>query len=317
MLLGSFVGDSTDEVAFKGIPFAAAPVGDRRWRPPAPITPRHGVQKATEFGPSCIQQQGTMDFYRAIAETFGQDPSLVPDLGPFSEDCLYLNVWTSSWGEDELRPVMVWIHGGGNTAGSASEVYYDGARLARRDVVVVTFNYRLNVFGFLAHPALTAESEHGSSGNYALLDQISALRWVQRNIASFGGDPKRVTIFGESAGATDIAYLMSSPLARGLFHRAIMQSGGYGVSEFRTLAEEEAVGEGLAAALDVGESDEVLTAMRAVCAEELHRVAVETYPAGFNAPNVDGWVLPEAPAETFETGEHIRVPLMIGLNGHE
>ncbi len=303
---------------FKGIPYAAPPVGELRWRPPAPHSPRQGVQSTTEFGPACIQHPDHVpDWYRYLAETFDQDPGLVPELEPVSEDCLNLNVWTANLDGDEPWPVMAWIHGGANTSGSPSELPYDGANMTRKGVVVVSFNYRLNVFGFLAHPALTAESDHDSSGNYALLDQIAALQWIQRNIAAFGGDPERVTLFGESAGATNIAYLMSSPLARHLFHGAIMQSGGYAVSEFRDLADQEAIGEGLVATLAVAESEDVLGTLRAADAQDLLRAALEGYSSWSSEPNVDGWVLEEAPARVFEAGRQAPVPLLIGFNSDE
>jgi len=316
-LRGTFVGDSRDEVVFKGIPYAAPPIGDLRWKPPAPAAPREGVQQATEFAPACFQWTNTNSFLAYIAKTLGQDPTQVPVLTSASEDCLYLNVWTTNLGGQDLAPVMVFLHGGANVAGSASEALYDGANLARQGVVVVTLNYRLNVFGFLAHPALTAESEHGSSGNYALLDQIAALEWVQRNATAFGGDPNQVTIFGESAGAQDINYLLASPLAGGLFHRAVIQSVGYAVANFRSLGEGEAVGEGFAGALGVTGSEDVLAAMRAVPSEELLRTWFSIKKLGLNAPNVDGWVLPDAPARIFDRGEHIRVPLLIGFNTDE
>ncbi len=316
-LLGTFVGEGSAEAAFKGIPYAAPPVGDLRWRPPAPIAPRQGVQQATDFAPPCSQAATVNEFARNIASNFGQDPDLVPEPHPSSEDCLYLNVWTPNLGGEDPLPVMVWIHGGANVAGSAAEPDYNGANLARKGVVVVSINYRLNVFGFLAHPALTAESEHGSSGNYALLDQIAALRWVQRNIAAFGGDPERVTIFGESAGATDIAYLLASPLAAGLYHRAVIESGGYAVSDYRTRAEAEAVGETFATALGVADADDVLAAMRAVPPEELLRTWFSIKKPGNSAPNIDGWVLPEAAARIYDTGKQNRVPLVIGFNADE
>ena len=317
-LQGRFFETSPPVAFFKGIPYAAPPVGELRWRPPTPHSPRQGVQAATEFGPACIQHPDHVpDWYRYLAETFDQDPGLVPELEPVSEDCLNLNVWTANLGGDEPWPVMVWIHGGANTSGSPSEVPYDGAKMTGKGVVVVSFNYRLNVFGFLAHPALTAESEHDSSGNYALLDQIAALEWIRRNIAVFGGDPERVTIFGESAGATNVAYLMSSPLAEGLFHRAIMQSGGYAVGEFRSLADLEAVGEGLVATLELGEADDVAAALRALSTEDIYRATLETYVDGLNVPNVDGWVLEEAPGHVFEAGRQAPAPLLIGFNSDE
>jgi len=317
-LQGVYLNTYPPAAVFKGIPYAAPPVGELRWRPPAPASPRQGVQPATEFGPACIQHPDHVpDWYRYLAETFGEDPDLVPELEPTSEDCLHLNVWTANLRDKEPWPVLVWIHGGANTSGSPTEPPYDGANLTRKGVVVVSLNYRLNVFGFLAHPELTAESEHDSSGNYALLDQISALQWIEGNIAAFGGDPERVTLFGESAGATNIAYLMSSPLARGLFHGAIMQSGGYAVSEFRTLGDLEVIGEGLAATLGVAEADDALAALRSADAEDLLHAALEGHSNSASVPNVDGWVLEEAPARVFEAERQAPIPLLIGFNTDE
>ena len=195
---------------FRGIPYAAPPMGDLRWREPLPGASWKGVRKATEFGPRCVQGPIFDDM------VFRDQPS---------EDCLYLNVWTPARSGAEKLPVMVWIHGGGFQAGSASEPRQDGGRLARRGVVVVSLNYRLGVFGFLAHPALTKESARGASGNYGLMDQVAALQWISGNIARFGGDPANVTVFGHSAGSMDIGMLLASPIAKGLFHRAIQQSG--------------------------------------------------------------------------------------------
>ncbi len=316
-LRGAYVGDGSAEAVFLGIPYAAPPVGDLRWKPPAPITPRQGVQPATEFAPACFQLTNENSFVTYIARTLGQDPSRVPVLSSASEDCLYLNVWTPHLTGEDLAPVMVWFHGGANVAGSASEPLYNGASLAGKGVVVVTINYRLNVFGFFAHPALTTESEQGSSGNYALLDQIAALEWVQRNIAAFGGDPDCVTVFGESAGAADINYLLASPLADGLFHRAVIESVGFAVANFRSLGEVEGVGKSFAEALGVTGSEDVIAAMRAIPVQELYHSWATFKPVSFNGPNVDGWVLPDAPARIFDRGEHIRVPLIIGFNTDE
>ena len=181
---------------FKGIPFAAPPVGDLRWREPMPVKPWTGVREATNFGARCMQGGEGV-----------------------SEDCLYINVWTPEWPSKSRKPVMLWIHGGGNFAGSSSEAIFDGESLARHGVVLVSANYRLGIFGFYEHPELTAESKHHASGNYGLMDQVAALRWVEQNIAQFGGDPRNVTIFGESAGALDINVLMTSPLTKGLYAR--------------------------------------------------------------------------------------------------
>ena len=214
---GGTLAGATDSASgvssFKGIPFAAPPVGDLRWRAPEPPAKWDGVRQATNFSVTCMQTpyaEGSP--YRTQAE-------------PMSEDCLYLNVWTAAKAATERRPVMVWIYGGALTRGAASLPGYDGAELARKGVVLVSFNYRLGAFGFFAHPDLTAESPHHSSGNYGFLDQIAALQWVQRNIAQFGGDPNNVTIFGESAGSWSVNILVASPLAKGLFQRAIGESG--------------------------------------------------------------------------------------------
>jgi para-nitrobenzyl esterase len=314
-LAGADAGNGT--VVFRGIPYAAPPVGDRRWKPPAPITPRPGLQQATTFGPSCVPEVESTLFYRHIAETLGQDPNLVPPLPPSSENCLFLNVWTPNLGGKALKPVMVWIHGGANAVGTSVALQTDGANLARKGVVVVSMNYRLNVFGFLAHPSLTAESEHHSSGNYALLDQIAALRWVQQNVAAFGGDPGRVTIFGESAGGTNVTYLLASPLARGLFHRAVIESGGYAVSDFGTLGDLEAAGKRFSEALGVAGAKDVAAALRAASPEELRRAWLGTKNPVRNAPNVDGWVLPAATAKIFDRGEQHKVPVLIGFNKDE
>src|SRR5580658_3208058 len=194
---------------FKGIPFAQPPVEALRWREPQPVKPWVGVRAATSFGAPCAQNSGNG---RGMLETS-------------REDCLFLNVWTPEWPPRVRRPVMFWIHGGGNYAGAAGSPNFDGESLARHGVVLVSANYRLSAFGFFAHPELTRESPHHASGNYGLMDQIAALQWVRANIARFGGDPTNVTIFGQSAGAVDATVLMTSPLAAGLFHKVIAESG--------------------------------------------------------------------------------------------
>jgi para-nitrobenzyl esterase len=230
-----------------------------------------------------------------------------------SEDCLYLNVWMPAE-SDEPAPVMVWFHGGGNTAGHGGPLLFDGTALARKGVAVVTVNYRLGAFGFLAHPALTAESEHSSSGNYGLLDQVAALEWVQANIGQFGGDPTRVTIFGQSAGSTDSCFLMASPLARGLFHRVIGQSGSCLGTETPLDPAAHANGLQFAAAFAVeGAGREAAERLRGIDAERLQstRTGVGTPPI------VDGWVVPRPPRELFESGQYNHVPLMVGSMADE
>ena len=213
---GIVEGAVMDGIAsFKGIPFAAPPVGDLRWRPPQPVKPWTGVRKADEFAPAPIQ-----------------DPAAVAELAKlglppikFSEDCLYLNVWTGAKKAGEKRPVMLWIYGGSFTSGMTNYPDYDGTNLARKGVVLVSVAYRVGLMGFLAHPELSKESGMGS-GNYGIRDQIAGLKWVKENIAQFGGDPSNVTIFGESAGGLSVALLTASPLAKGRFQRAISESGG-------------------------------------------------------------------------------------------
>ncbi len=292
---GQIAGTIVDGIrVYKGIPFAAAPLGELRWRPPQPVAAWSGVRKADTFGPECTQTP-----YPAGS------PYARP-LEKMSEDCLYLNVWTGA-GAGEARPVMVWIHGGAWTRGSSSMPTYDGTALARKGVVVVTANYRLGVFGFLAHPELTAESPQHSSGNYAILDHVAALQWVQKNIAAFGGDPARVTIFGESAGSWSVNVVQATPLARGLFHRVIGESGAQFARNMR-LAEAEKGGVALAAAVGA----DSLNALRAVPAEQL--AAIQTFRA---AINVDGWVLPADVRTIFAEKKHSLVPIIAGSNANE
>ena len=291
--------DASGVRVYKGIPYAAPPIGPLRWRPPEPVAAWTGVRPTHDFGAHSVQGVVWDDI----------------DLGgaAISEDCLYLNVWTPAapWTKARL-PVMVWIHGGGFVAGSGAEARYDGARLAARGIVVVTVNHRLNALGFLAHPELTAESDHHASGNYGLLDLVAALQWVQRNIAAFGGDPDKVTIAGESAGSQAASALMASPLAKGLFARVIGESGSMFASPSRapvTLAEAEAAG--LDFMRKVGARS--LAELRAAPADAILAAAPGL---GFR-PIIDGWFLPRAPAEIFAAGEHSDVPLMAGWNKDE
>jgi para-nitrobenzyl esterase len=316
-LIGELMDEATGLSVFRGIPYAAAPVGSQRWRPPSRHLPRQGPQDATRFRPACPQLQSNPDWYRKVAEGFGRSPDVVPDLERVGEDCLYLNVWSPAPDSGELRPVMVWIHGGGNEDGYAHEPNYLGHNLARRGVVVVSIQYRLGPLGFLAHPALSAESERGVSGNYGILDQIAALRWVGENIEAFGGDPQRITAFGESAGAADIGTLIVSPLGRGLFQRAILQSGGYQLNSTQTLRDEEALGSRLVDALGIEESPEALRRMRGVPWRDIVEAASKTLPDHYWDAVIDGWLLPKPAASILGSGEQSEVDLLIGSNQNE
>ena len=289
--------------AFKGIPFAAPPIGDLRWRPAQPHAEWSGVRAGDKFGPVCIQphQRQRVPNNRAVD---------LPDSPPTSEDCLYLNVWTPARSARSRLPVMVWIFGGAYTEGSGSSPHDDGSHLAAKGVVVVTFNYRLGALGFLAHPALTAESPHHASGNYALSDALAALDWVQRNIAAFGGDPANVTIFGESAGAAISAALVGAPPARGLFRRAISESGtwmGLALAPMRT--RESAEQQTVSTAAKIGAA--TLAALRALPAEE----AATKLPR--QGMIIDGWIIPEDLTRTFAEGRQNPVDVLVGSNRDE
>jgi para-nitrobenzyl esterase len=319
-LRGELLNPETGLTVFRGIPFAAPPTGANRWRPPLPHAARQGVRDATRFGPACPQLQGNPEFYRYVAERLGQAPDTVPAMHDISEDCLYLNVWTRYAGQRAQRPVMVWIYGGGNTNGYSHEPEYLGDRMAERGVVYVSLNYRLGALGYLAHPGLSAESANGVSGNYGILDQIAALQWVRENIAAFGGDPNRVTIFGESAGAANAATLIASPPAQGLFHRAISQSGGYPVDVFQDLSQAEEIGAKIAGHLGVEDPEEparTVARLRELPWMDLVQGAVDAGVEGYANVNVDGWVLPEALAAVFENGVDPGIELIIGSNRNE
>ena len=297
------VDPATHVSSFKGLPFAAPPVGDLRWRPPAPPVAWKGVRDGSQFSASCMQRVHG-DFLPWTKEFLVQ--------GQVSEDCLYLNVWTPRAVKDANLPVIVFIHGGAFTEGSGAIVLFDGTNLASTGVVVVTINYRLGVFGFLAHPELTAESSHHSSGNYALLDQIAALKWVRSNISDFGGDPHRVTIWGQSAGAFSVGALLASPEAKGLFDRAMADSG-LGVAELPmpNLKAAEKNGKKFAAEHHAGSIKE----LRAIPAEDLLS-GPQDGPMPFS-PIVDGWVLPETPNTLNEKGGGNDVPIITGYQAND
>ena len=281
--------------SFKGIPFAQPPVGDLRFREPQPVQNWKGVRKATAFGPRAMQLPIYSDMqFRSNG---------------VSEDCLYLNVWTPAKSSGEKLPVLVYFYGGGFVAGDGSEYRYEGESLATKGIVTVTVNYRLGIFGFLAHPDLTKESAHHSSGNYGLLDQHAALVWVQQNIAAFGGDPKRVTIAGESAGSTSVCAQMASPLSNGLFAGAIGESGALmGNSKPAALTDAERVG--AAFATQMGKSLADLRSMPAT--ELLEATKTMRFPTA-----IDGYFLPQSPSDIFTAGTQMAVPLLAGWNSAE
>ncbi len=283
---------------YKGLPYAAPPLGALRWREPQPVQAWSGVRKADAFAAACIQNGVSMP---------GETPPLI------SEDCLYLNIWTPARKGGQRLPVLVWIHGGGYSNGSASMPLYWGDHLARKGVIVVTVAYRLGPLGFLAHPDLTRESPYGSSGNYGLMDQIAALQWVQRNIGAFGGDSKRVTVAGQSAGAMAVSALMSSPRAKGLFRRAIGESGGLfeplAVAPGYLLANAELAGERYAASIGAAS----IQALRRLPATKL----LEGDAATISHPVIEPYVLPASPYEAFASRQQNDVPLMIGSNAEE
>jgi para-nitrobenzyl esterase len=286
--------------AYRGIPFAEPPIDDLRWQPPQPIHNWTGVRNAKQFGPRCVQ-----------APVFGD---MVFRSNGMSEDCLYLNVWTPVSSPSDRLPVLVYFYGGGFVAGDGSEPRYDGENMAKKGIVAITVNYRLGVWGFLAHPELTKESPHHASGNYALLDQNAALKWVNRNIAAFGGDPHKVTIAGESAGSLSVSAQMASPLSRDLIAGAIGESGALIAPTLGPvpLADGEKVGAEFAKSVGAPS----LEALRAMPTEKIQEAAAKL-PIGRFAATIDGWFLPKLPVEIFAAGQQAHVPLLVGWNSAE
>ena len=305
---GTMIGEPGKEVSiFRGIPFAAPPVGELRWKPPQPATAWDGVRECTHF--SAISPQMEM-------------PG-VPSLLPMSEDCLYLNVVTPARQPNEKLPVMVWMHGGGYSVGSGNDRIWNNYRLPQCGVVLVTLNHRLAGFGLLAHPALSKESPKGVSGNYLFLDLIASLQWVQKNIVAFGGDPDNVTIFGESGGGAKVCVMMSSPLAKGLFHRAICESGtAMVISRGKPLAESENDGKTLFKKLGIDPSaKDALEQARKAPWRKIIEASPTMGPLGGNDlpvsewdATIDGWVLPDSPKNIFRSGSCNAVPLIVSAN---
>jgi len=300
---GQLAGASSDGVrSFRNIPFAAPPVGDLRWKPPVKPSGWSGVRDATVYGAACPQPDRT-------------DGGGAGRFDKQSEDCLTLNVWTTASSGQKL-PVMVWIHGGAHRLGSGVAPLYDGTELAKQGVVLVTLNYRLGLLGFFAHPAVTADAGPDAMlGNYGLMDQIAALGWVQDNIARFGGDPDNVTVFGESAGAADILYLLSTPAAKGLFDKAVVESGG-GTQRPSDLAAQEQQGVKYAAAAGFG-ADASLADLKGTPATAWIEAQGELQGGLGFGPFIDGRLIREAPWRVFQDGREIDVPLMIGANSNE
>ena len=298
-IISGVVNATGDVRIFKGIPFAAPPVGALRWRAPQPVKPWNGVRVCDHFGPSPMQG-------KPVPFSMWTKEFLIPDT-PISEDCLYLNVWTGARASAERRPVLVWIYGGGFSSGGAGCPIYDGEAMAQKGIIFVSINYRVGIFGFFAHPELTVESGHHASGNYGLMDQIAALRWVQHNIAAFGGDPGKVTIAGQSAGSMSVSCLVASPLAKGLFERAIGESGAmFGAPA--ALGTAEVAGQKVLDALKVSS----IAAARALPAEELTKQTM-----GIRFPIMDGYVLPDTVADIFTEGKENKVSLLTGWNADE
>lgn len=285
---------------FKAVPFAAPPVGNLRWKAPQPVPSWDGIKECTAFSASPMQP--TPVPFAMWTEEFIAPPA------PLSEDCLYLNIWTKAKTAKEKLPVFVWIYGGGFSSGSAACAIYDGMEYAKQGVVFVSINYRVGVFGFMAHPSLTKESGVNASGNYGLMDQFAALQWVKKNIAAFGGDPDNVTIAGQSAGSMSVNALVASPLGKGLFQKAIAQSGGLLGSRFvASLQESEKAGEQFQSI--AGEND--LNALRALSADSIQKLSQKRGAPRFG-PALDGYVLPSDIMAAFRAGQFNQVPMMTG-----
>lgn len=309
---------TSDAIAFRGIPYARPPVGELRWQPPQAPLSWSGVRDAQQPGSACTQRaSGLTPFFAPMAQAYGsnfEQPAIQS-----SEDCLYLDVWAPEWPVKQPLPVMVWLHGGSNTVGSGTEATYNGNSLTHHGVILVSINYRLGAMGFFSHPELTAESPHHSSGNYGLLDQLAALSWVKQNIAGFGGDPDNVTVFGESAGAIDTTRLLVSPLAAGLFKRAISESGP-AFESGQTLSQAEKFGSAVGALAPGSGEDSALQKLRALPAADVETLVSKARVNGSGdnmTATADGWVLPTSPRQAYLSGSIQKSDLLIGLNGRE
>jgi para-nitrobenzyl esterase len=301
-MISGVKSDSSEIVSYKGIPFAAPPIGELRWKAPQPVIAWQGVKNCNAFGPSPMQAK-PVPFMVYTAEF------LIPEK-PISEDCLYLNVWTKAH-KGEKKPVLVWIYGGGFSSGGTAVPIYDGEAMAKKGIIFVSINYRVGIFGFLAHPELTKESPNHTSGNYGLLDQVAALKWVKNNIAAFGGDPNNVTIDGQSAGSMSVNCLVASPVASGLFNKAIAESGSFLVNNPLIKAND------LTAAEQQGMK--LAETVHASTLEELRNTPADVLmkAPGRYSPIIDGYVLPEPVSEIFAEGKENHVPVITGWNADE
>lgn len=304
LLSGRYNADKTVMI-FKGIPYSAAPVGKLRWKEPQPVKNWKGIRRAEKFGPCAIQD--ISNHFNVYTDEF-----LIPRDSKISEDCLYLNIWCSSKSTKEKKPVIVYIHGGGFSGGSGSVPIYDGEAMAKKGVAFVTFNYRLGVFGFFAHPELTKESPHCASGNYGLMDQIAALKWVKENIASFGGDPNNVTIAGQSSGALSVNILSASTVAQGLFNKIIAESGANVIpamlGEPLSLVDAEKIG------------IQIQKSAKANTLEELRKMSVNKLMSlckGVGLLNIDGYVITEPISSSYASRKNLKVPLLTGYNAND
>jgi para-nitrobenzyl esterase len=310
--------DASETVAvFKAIPFAAPPVGELRWRSPQPHEPRAGVQSAQEFAPACMQDSHIIDWYADVASVFGSGPHDTARPNGVSEDCLYLNVWTPNHDGKEKLPVMIWFHGGSNKGGWSYEPNYIGANLAAKGVVVVTVTYRLGQFGFFAHPALKATADDPAVANFGWLDQLAALRWNHAHIAAFGGDPDNVTAIGESSGAGDLANMLGTEIATGVYQRAIAQSPAANLFQRHSLADERRNGLKLARELGIADDELAMEKLRAVPAEQILAATEKILPGHYFEVVVDDVTFRQSPLETLRREKDIDIDLLIGTNKDE
>ena len=303
--IGIYVTDN-NQFIFRGIPYAKPPIGELRWKSPVPLSTDPNVINAQSFKPACMQDEYTTVWYQDVAELFGNPRDVFQHVDAVSEDCLYLNIWTNSLDQTNKKPVMVWVHGGADTGGWSYEPNYLGHHLASKDVVVVSINYRLNIFGFFAHPKMSNQT-----GNFGLEDEILALQWVKDQIAAFGGDPENITYFGESAGGAHVSYLIASPMGKGLFKRGIIQSGAYNL--FNWTSKDKAEELGLKTQTILNAPD--LQTMKTLSAENILSASIDlNHPYG---PNIDGALIPNNLTNLFEEGSFNNVDLMIGSNKNE